>query len=77
MLPHADMRWIDSREGSYLHFRFVCIAVVRATGELCIHARSGDHCSRVGSVRQGKRYAERWFAHNANSLIRRVRRRSG
>lgn len=66
---HPNYRWIDVDNGSYLHFRFKCVALVRASGDLVIYSRK-PHSGRVGSVAQGKRFIERWVEKNPHFHFR-------
>lgn len=64
MLP-AACRWIDSAEGSYLHWHFRCIATVLPVGprwETAITWCGARHAAPAGSRAQGKRWVERWVS---------------
>lgn len=70
MLPNPNFRWVESENGAFLHWRYKCVALVRARkpGEsfnrVEIRARRFI-ASRAGSVEQGKRHIERWLAKQA------------
>lgn len=60
MLP-PDCRWIDSPDGSFLHFRYACIASVMADGRVRIQGYRQTE-GRAASLAQGKRHVARWIA---------------
>lgn len=64
MLP-KPCRWIDSKEGSYLHWNFACIASVtfNESGWVTMVRWDGwEARARCGGREQGKRWIERWIA---------------
>jgi hypothetical protein len=64
MLP-AACRWIDSAEGSYLHWHSRCIATVKPAGrrwETVITWCERRHAAFAGSRAQGKRWVDRWVS---------------
>jgi hypothetical protein len=73
MLPHRDYRWIEAANGSFLHFRYKCVALVRGSGELVIYAKK-THTGNVASIAQGKRFIERWIAKNPSFHFHTTRR---
>lgn len=68
MLP-AAFYWIDSPEGSSLHYNAIGVASVKL-GDVTI--RWGGHVvyGRCGSVPHCKRYVERWVAARMGIILR-------
>lgn len=66
MLP-APCRWIDSSDGSYLHWNCKCIAIVKAENaggwSTRIKWQGRHHAAKAGSRDQGKRWIERWLSY--------------
>lgn len=77
MLSHPDYRWIDCPEGSYLQFRYSCVALVVRRERGCsveVRAKRDLH-ARAPGLEQGKRYVERWIEKQPGFYFGRVRRR--
>ena len=53
-------RWIDSQDASFLHFNFACVAVVYPDGRTTLQAWGPTREVKAASLRQGKRFVERW-----------------
>jgi len=67
-LPQA-CRWIDSHDGSWLHWFYVCIATVKPHGDAwqtTLFTRHGHLVARCASREQGKRWLERCVRANGS-----------
>jgi hypothetical protein len=66
-----DYRWIDSADGAFLHWGYVCVAVVRPDGTVRITGWGRAVGAKAASREQGKRFVDRWRAGKGMPVRRR------